>query len=169
MPTIAVLPFPMQHQEADYWCWSAVAVSVDAFRRDGGQTPWAQCTLVNDQLHQTTCCINHDSDECDRPHRLSDALLRLGRLRGAVLNGSLNGASVRLEIDQGRPVGVRIQWFGGEAGHFVLIIGYDDSEAARPQYIIADPFYVQSTVPVAEFPSGYQTQGGNWTHSYLVA
>jgi hypothetical protein len=80
----------------------------------------------------------------------------------------IDHALIEQELTNGRPVGLRIQWSGTTEGHFVLVIGYDDSDPAEILYVIADPFYGRSTVTANVFPAGYQTAGGDWTHSYLV-
>lgn len=102
---------------------------------------------------------------CDQPWYLNRALARVNHL--GVLTSARPSNSVLLsEIQQGRPVGLRIQWNGTNSGHFVMVTGYDDTNPALITLDIDDPFYGHSTVDASQFPGTYQTTGGQWTHTY---
>src|SRR5262245_50136888 len=114
------LSFAMQHQQQTQWCWAAVSTSVSLYY-DPSST-WTQCTVVNAELGQTTCCNNGSSAACNQPWYLDLALTRTGNLT-AVTGGTTTFAGIRSEIDAGRLLGVRIGWSGG-GGHFVVLEGY---------------------------------------------
>jgi hypothetical protein len=160
------LPFGMQTQEQQNWCWSAVSVSADAFF--SAPTPWTQCLLVNDQFQRNDCCGNGSSTPCDQPWFLERALSRVNRLRDGPASGRPTDVAVFQEIDAGRPVGLRIRWTGSNLGHFVLVTGYDDTDPSSIRFEIDDPYYGHSTVDAATFPSNYQSGGGSWSHTYLI-
>ncbi len=79
----------------------------------------------------------------------------------AVTSGKGALANVKTEIDQCRPFCLRIAWNGG-GGHFVTVYGY-----SRKLIDIGDPWYGNSVVTYASFPSTYQG-GGTWTDSYTT-
>jgi len=158
-----ILAFPMQDQFQNNWCRSAVSVSVDDFF--GSPTTWTQCQMANRELAQNSCCLNGISFACDQPWYLDRALVRVGRL-STVYGGRPNNARLFSEIDQRRPVALRIQWNGTSNGHFVAVTGYDDSNPGNPMLEIDDPFYGHSTLEAASFPASYQSLGGAWTHTY---
>ena len=68
----------VEHQTQTQWCWAAVSNSVSHFY-DAGST-WTQCTIVNAELGQSTCCSNGSSSACNKPWYLDKALTRVGCL-----------------------------------------------------------------------------------------
>jgi len=162
------LPFLMQTQQASQWCWSAVSVSVDDFQAP--PTQWTQCLLVNDMLARQDCCGSSPGFGCDTQNTLSAALTRVGRLSPPHHSQQLADATIIGEIDAGKPVCIRIEWQDAfHTGHFVAIIGYDDSDPANLQWKVSDPFHGLSTVDANTFPSLYKVIGASWTHTYLIA
>ena len=156
------LAFSMQAQLQTQWCWAACSASVSLFY-DSAST-WTQCTIVNAELGQTTCCQNGSTAQCNQPWYLDRALTRTGNL-ASWSGGTATIAQIRSEIGAGRPVGARIGWSNG-GGHFVMIAGY---RACDPdEYIdVRDPIYGSSDIPLATFTSSYQTTG-SWTHTYYT-
>jgi hypothetical protein len=152
------LPFTMQHQQQDQWCWSAVATSVKRFFTPA--TPWTQCILVNQALGEDTCCIDGSTDQCNQPWHLDRALQIVASFRAAIL-GKSPLATVQAEVNACRPLGIRIGWNGG-GGHVVATFGY-----AGTDIYIGDPWYGDSVVDYAQFPASYQG-GGTWTNSYFT-
>ncbi|HEX8456083.1 MAG TPA: hypothetical protein VF656_02080 [Pyrinomonadaceae bacterium] len=66
LPGVGItLPFVMQTQKREEWCWAAVSVSVAKFYNS--QSPWRQCQLVNNQLGLANCCPSGGPAECDQP------------------------------------------------------------------------------------------------------
>ena len=156
------LSFTMQHQQQTQWCWAAVSTSVSVYY-DASST-WTQCTVVNAELGQTTCCSSGSSAACNQPWYLDLALMRTGNLT-VVSNGTTAFASIRTEIDAGRPLGVRIGWSGG-GGHFVVIEGYKPDPGSE-RVAVEDPWYGASDLALTAFTSSYQGTG-SWTHSYTT-
>ena len=156
------LCFTMQHQEQTQWCWSATATSVALYYN--AASAWTQCTLVNAELGRSDCCTNPSSGDCNRPWTLSTALARVGHL-ASVFVTSTSFADVRGELDNGRPLGVRIGWSGG-GGHFNVIGCYTWNALLGLQSVqIEDPWYGTSVWDYDTFRTAYQGTG-SWTHSY---
>ena len=70
---------------------------------------------------------------------------------------------VTQEINNNRPLCVRIGWSGG-GGHFVAIDGYNKG---LDMVAVDDPWYGASDVDLSVFQTSYQGSG-SWTHSYRV-
>jgi hypothetical protein len=155
------LTFAMQTQLQSQWCWAAHSTSVSHFY-DGAST-WTQCSVVNAELGQTTCCQDGSTAQCNQPWYLDLALTRTGNL-ASWSGGTATMAQIQTEILNGRPVGARIGWSGG-GGHFVVIAGYRCD--AVGYFEIRDPFYGSSDVAVATFTTSYQGSG-SWTHTYYT-
>jgi hypothetical protein len=159
----------VEAQQQTQWCWAAVANSVSHFY-DAAST-WTQCTIVNAELGQTTCCTNGSSSSCNKPWYLDKALTRVGCFL-SIASGTLSFATIKTLINSGRPPCARQGWSGG-GGHFMaivcsfegllgLIVG-GGSTAKRLR--ISDPWYGDSVIDYDVFVSGYQGSG-TWTHSY---
>ena len=72
---------------------------------------------------------------------------------------------LRTELDNGRPLGVRIGWSGG-GGHFNVVSCYTWNLLRRGRTIqIEDPWYGTSVWDYDTFRTAYQGSG-SWTHSY---
>jgi Papain-like cysteine protease AvrRpt2 len=156
------LCFTMQHQQQTQWCWSATATSVAHYYN--GASTWTQCSLVNAELGRTDCCTAPSSANCNQPWTLNTVLTRVGHL-ASFTGGSTSFADVRNEIDNGRPLGVRIGWSGG-GGHFNVLSCYTWRRLFRLQSIqVEDPWYGTSVWNYATFRTAYQGTG-SWTHSY---
>jgi Papain-like cysteine protease AvrRpt2 len=150
----------MQHQEQTNWCWAATAASVSAFFNPS--TTWTQCKIVNAELGRTGCCTNGSSSYCNISWYLDRALTRTGNFV-SMSWGTGTMSDVKNEIDNNRPLGVRIGWSGG-GGHFVALDGYSQT---FNMVAVDDPWYGASDVDLAVFQTSYQGSG-SWTHSYRV-
>lgn len=162
------LPFAMQSQQQTEWCWAAVAASVAGYFGSAGPSGglWQQCDVVNSELAQSTCCVNGASAACNNPWYLDRALSLVGHLAGSPTPGAIPFANVQGEVDNNRPVGVRIGWYGG-GGHFVVLSGYDDNGGA--QFVdVDDPWYGPSVADYSVFATAYQS-AGSWTDTYLIS
>ncbi len=150
--------FTMQQQQQTQWCWAAVSTSINLYYHPAsGQT---QCAVANVAMNQTTCCQNGGSAQCNQPWFLDQALQLVNNLN-AWSPGKAALATVKAEIDACRPFCLRIAWKGG-GGHFVVVRGY--SWAGMN---IADPWYGNSVMNYATFPSYYHG-GGTWTDNYTT-
>jgi hypothetical protein len=148
----------MQPQQHSQWCWAANSVSVNLYYHPAsGQT---QCAVANVAMGQTTCCADGGTPQCNQPWFLDQALQIVGNLN-AWSSGKAALATIKAEINQCRPFCLRIGWNGG-GGHFVTVYGYGFNRLN-----IGDPFYGNSVVVYATFPSTYQG-GGTWTDNYTT-
>lgn len=156
------LCFTMQHQEQTQWCWSAVATSVAHYYNSA--STWTQCTLVNAELGRTDCCTSPSSGNCNKPWYLQNVLTRVGHL-ASVSGGATSFADVCTEIDNGRPLGVRIGWSGG-GGHFNILACYTRNPLFVLQSVqVEDPWYGTSVWDYDTFRTAYQGTG-SWTDSF---
>jgi hypothetical protein len=157
------LCFEMQHQQQTQWCWTATATSVAHYYN--GASPWTQCSLVNAELGRSDCCTNPSSSNCNTPWTLNTVLTRVGHI-ASFTGSSTSFADLRTEIDNGRPLGVRIGWSGG-GGHFNILSCYTWHPLLRllRSVQVEDPWYGTSVWDYDTFRTAYQGSG-SWTHSY---
>jgi hypothetical protein len=159
----------VEHQQQTQWCWAAVSNSVSHFYN--AASTWSQCTIVNAELAQTTCCTNGSSAACNQSWFLERALTRVGCLL-SMASGTLTFATIKSLINSGRPPCARQGWSGG-GGHFMAIVCYFEgllgllggAGSTAKRLRISDPWYGDSVVDYDVFVSGYQGTG-SWTHSY---
>jgi hypothetical protein len=156
------LPFTMQRQAEDQWCWSAVTVSVSVFYLPSSS--WTQCSLVCAELGNSTCCTDGSIPACNQPWTLDAALLRTNNLLQWAA-GTAPAATIQTELGASRPICCRIGWNGG-GGHFVAISGYQN-DGTDEEVTVEDPFFGQSQVNLATFTTAYQNDGV-WTHTYYT-
>ncbi len=156
------LDFTMQHQQQTQWCWAATSVSVRLFYRPF--SGWTQCRMANAEKGQTTCCTTGSSPACNQPHVLDAPLDRVDCL-DRMQAGTVGYATIRAEINAGRPLAWRIGWSGG-GGHFAVIEGY---RINRGQWVaIDDPWYGASDVALTTLTGGTYQGTGTWTHTYFT-
>ena len=156
------MPFTIQPQEQDLWCWAAVAASIDDYFAPGASK--TQSDVANDVLRRTDCTAENRA--CNMLATLQDALQKVKRLNGFVTR-PLTFKEVQEQIDNKLPVCVRIGWFEG-GGHFVVISGYSISESGTEMVTIRDPWYIDSVLTFEEFGSAYLLGEGSWTDSFRV-
>ena len=163
------LGFSMQLQQQTEWCWAAVAASIAAYFNSSGPSggPWRQCEVANTVRKQTTCCQNGSSANCNHDDYLDSALTAVKHLAGPVNPSTISYADISQEVDNNRPVAVRIGWYG-DGGHFVVLGGYDDSGGAQI-VDVEDPRYGPSTYDYTQFCTAYQSGTGKWTDTYPIA
>lgn len=162
IPRWVRIPFSMQHQLQTNWCWSATSVSVAHYY--ASTSSWTQCEMANRELGQTTCCTNGSGSQCNQGHVL-DAPLRRANVLDHMTGGTVAYATVRGEIDAGRPLPIRIGWAGG-GGHFVALDGY---RTLGDEWVaIGDPWYGDSDVALASLTGGTYQGSGGWTHTYFT-
>ena len=155
------LCFTMQHQEQTQWCWAATSNSVAHYYNAG--STWTQCGVVNAEFGRSDCCSVPATNDCNQPWTLGTALTRVGHLASMVA-ASTSFADLRTELDNGRPLGVRIGWSGG-GGHFNVVGCYASNVLGLQSIEIEDPWYGTSVWDYDTFRTAYQGTG-SWTHSY---
>lgn len=163
-PGLGQIPFFMQVQLHDNWCWAATAVSVSVFFNSASK--WTQCLIANNTLSLASgvdCCNDGSHPDCDRPWYLDRALSSTSNLND-VRSGSVGFAEIVTVIGDWKPLGVRVGWIGG-GGHFIIIRGWTKTSAGDEFVHVSDPFYGSSTVLYVDFVGRYRSLG-TWTHTY---
>ncbi|HEX4166623.1 MAG TPA: papain-like cysteine protease family protein [Bryobacteraceae bacterium] len=163
--------FTIETQKELNWCWAAVATTVGLYYESTKQLQ--QCQVAQTVTGIANCCSGEAA--CDQFGALDVALTAVNSILPATLNNQirpgkvLKFAAVQAEIDAGRPVGVRIQWYGEDpnAGHFVIISGYAIEASGEKWVDVSDPYYEDSTVPYDQFVSAY-LEAGSWSDTYLI-
>jgi hypothetical protein len=153
------MPFEIETQKQDQWCWAAVSVSIEKYFE--GENALSQCEMAHRVLGPNCCAA---PVPCNTAARLQIALGEIHKLR-QTLTRTLSFEETKEEIGKGFPVGVRIGWFGG-GGHFVVICGYRDPAGAE-LLSIADPWFVDSIQDFHVFSSNYLGLG-QWTDTFLI-
>jgi hypothetical protein len=157
------LDFRMQHQRHSNWCWAAVSASVALFYQPAGK--WTQCAVANNGLDRKDCCRKGVGGKCNVIGHLQNALTVVGHATTPpFVVGAVGFDRAQAEIDRGRPLGVRTEWAGSEAGHFVTIVGY---HRAVELLTVDDPLYGRTHVDYRTFCIDYRGSG-TWTHSYYT-
>jgi len=113
------------------------------------------------------CCANPDSDACDQPAPLQDALDAIQRLDGKPFVGVLPFEDIQKKINSGFPICVRIAWGEGGGAHFVAIDGCGTSPAGDQLVHVQDPFFGASTLTLENLVNSYQGSG-QWTAAFLL-
>jgi hypothetical protein len=158
--------FDVETQKGLNWCWAAVSVSVDHYF---SPSEWDQCKLAQDVLQVAGgCCGNPLPADCDQGTGLQNGLSKVGRLQETLAGHRLLPDEVRGHIDDCVPVCCRIGWFNETKGHAVVIYGYSIDSAGVLWLEIADPLYLNSTMPYSQFANSY-LDVGSWTDTFLVS
>jgi hypothetical protein len=157
------LTFVMQPQETPDWCWSAVGTSVGLFYRTGN---WTQSDTVNHILGRTDCGVNPKPRACLKGNRL-DRSLTYTKSLNRYFETTIDSVKIKQQIDEGRPVCVRVAWRGGGA-HFLAITAYIVPPiAANFRIRLQDSIYGTIFMLLTDFPASYHG-GGTWSHTYLT-
>jgi hypothetical protein len=136
----ARLSLEVQPQQGDLLCWAAVAASVSTFFNP--QSVWTQCAVASRVLNVPGCC--QSVAPCNQDSFLESAFQVTANL-AAPPSFRLTFPQIKGEIDQQRPIGIRIA-FGISVGHFVVLSGYDDTDAGQETVMLSDPAGVDNTV-----------------------
>jgi Papain-like cysteine protease AvrRpt2 len=161
--------FKIETQKELNWCWAAVATTVVRYYEPSNTLE--QCKLAEKLTGVPNCCSSNKA--CDFNEYLDDALAAANSsltkgLNNQTLPGkALKFEAIKAEIDAGRPIGVGIQWYGENSGHFVIINGYAVEASGEKWVDISDPYYEDSTVPYDQFVSAY-LEAGKWSDTYLI-
>jgi hypothetical protein len=163
------MPFELEQQRADQWCWAAVTLAVERYFSPASTL--SQCQIAETVLDGVNQCCSNPSG-CNRPQKLQDALDRFSRLK-VILEDALPFDMVQREIDARRPICVRIGWPGGKTGHFVIIRGYRLLESGEQLVDVVDSLYDDAMIFYDDLKLAYQNAevpggGGQWTATFLV-
>lgn len=159
------MPFPMEQQKENYWCWNAVSVSLNNYF-----TPAAP--LTQDEFAPEA--LDVPLAEADQPFYLSIALTKLKLLNGAPIAGFMTFSEIQAQLEANLPVCVKIAW--NEGGfHYLVITGYAVSPGGDPQVYISDPILMDSNVTVWDYNAfvfayspSYTVAEGTWVDTLLV-
>ncbi len=159
-------PIPVETQQAQYWCWLAVAVAVD--RNRGGEISQGQ--LANAIFGESTCCTDPHSIECDREGSVKDALIELGRHRATIALGedAPDRSALIAELESDRPPVAQID-FGFEENHVVLLAGYGIDSVGNELVSVGDPSEGWNAVDVVWDLADRYRGGVAWTHVCLTS
>ena len=147
-------------QQLERWCWAAIACGIGKYYEKGS---WTQAQIASKVLGID--CERFEQDEtikqeADTVTRL-DKALKVAGCYSHWSPGKPQFDRVKFEINQGRPLAARIEWFTGSA-HYAVIHGYDESSAS---VLVADPMHGSSEHPLEHFPARYLL-GGAWTETF---
>jgi hypothetical protein len=150
----------VEHQEQTKWCWAAVSSSVARFY-EGDSSDWTQCKIAS-TVTGADCCASPDSAKCNVEADLGDALEAVHHFHSPSINQPIPMDSVISEINNDRPVCVRIVWPAGN-GHYVIIVGYCSPQTLQ----IEDPSGSSiESLDYEQLAKNYQLNGGQWTDTY---
>jgi hypothetical protein len=155
------LNFVMSHQQEQNWCWAAVALTITRYYNT--TSIWiSQCQIASSGLGFICCQVGQNCKDCDVPWRL-DSALNVTNNFNTWAPGQASISQIAVEIDGGKPLGVRIGWPDG-TGHFCCITGY--WEVGGETWLhIEDPCYKHTCLSYSHFRSHYHCDG-TWTDSY---
>jgi hypothetical protein len=170
-------PFTMQPQQETYWCWAAVAVSINDFLNPPGLAAgFTQSTLATQLLEQQgitapDCSETPGSTVCNQPQRLDVALTITGNLRqdGALSKQHLTFDCIQDWMNAQLPVGARIKWRGVGA-HFIALSGCKVMSSGQRMVLVQDPNTSPTCLGFIDYDTvveDYQ-QAGYWDDTYLV-
>ncbi|MEP1354229.1 MAG: papain-like cysteine protease family protein [Tateyamaria sp.] len=173
------LTVPVQQREN--WCWAATTVGVNHFYDP--QSGRTQCDVVNRRLGRDDCCVSNNGPlpaACNAQSGLTLPLYEACHHRVTYAN-QLSFTEVVAEIENDRPVCVRVVWYQGLGdGHFLVITGYIKGESGEiADVMVEDSYHGPSIHTFEAFQRFYRTtvqtpegqelpQDGRWTHSYCT-
>ena len=169
-PANSLLPFAMEPQQQNNWCWAAVAVSVNNFLDPRTPPTWSQGRLAADLLKNPSCSLTPPATACNVPEDLQGALGITGNLRrnGYMTETHLAFDSICNWVNSHLPVGARIKWRGPGA-HFIALDGYRVTSSGRRMVHVQDPDATTSPgfIDYEELVENYRNDG-SWVDTYLV-
>lgn len=178
-----VLPFYLEEQEMDNWCWAATSLSVAKYYNASYQD--TQCQLVTRVFQDPLASRYYPGDgpkkpltkdqSCCNDKNLGNytyyitAVAEKLNLRESWSKSMLTITQILEKLMGGQPIIVRIGWDGG-GGHFVVLSGQysDKSDKGEVQdwVVINDPWSGMSFMRMAgdSFSTKYHGSG-TWTHT----
>lgn len=166
------MPFVIDHQMQDQWCWAAVALSICRFFKD--QRWQQQCDVVNEIFGpirgDTDCCTDGASSTCNMPWALDIVLNTAGHLLQPV-RGIVTFDEVKQQVlVQKRPFAARIMLADLMTAHFVVVIGCDEAGDGRQWVKVADPGGSTGNTNTIEYSAllNDYMPGASWDQSYFT-
>ncbi|WP_166437185.1 papain-like cysteine protease family protein [Niastella caeni] len=163
------LPVSVPEQLKSRWCWAAIASALATYYQtmNISQVEIAD-SLLSDNLSSDPVAgngryANEELLERNVNFKLDVALKYVNCFSHWTI-GKPIFERVQFEINQGRPLGVRLEWFKGGA-HYILVNGYCDQEKS---IMIEDPLHGKSIQVYDQFPDTYRESGAVWTESFFT-
>jgi hypothetical protein len=130
-----VLEVPLDVQQADHWCWAAVASGVAGYFHQYLRAA-SQCEVATRLTNRTVlCCVEPTPAACLFSASLEAAFRAVGLVNARTVLPLPFGTLADQVIAREYPVGIRLVG-PGVAGHFVLVVGCDD---VTGDVVVADP------------------------------
>jgi hypothetical protein len=162
---LTALSIPGQLNE--YWCWAAVTEGIWKFFQAARAQP--QCQIAERVLRKASgeCCDAKTNGACNLPFYLDRALAAANCFR-VLVDLDVTFSAIVQEINDERPIGVRIDW-GNGTGHFVVVSGWSVTAAGVEVLTVQDPWGPStSIIPRSVLRSSYGAGEGSWTHSFYT-
>ena len=156
-----VLDLIMQSQLLGQWCWAAIAVSLGRYYSNQN---WRQHEIATGVLGFNCSRFQEESDiaaVCNQYAMLNEALQFVG-CYSHWSPGHRSFERIQAEIDAGRPICLRLEWYSG-GSHYLLVAGY---YAATHEIYLEDPQHGPSVQKFALFPHTYRMSGGVWRGTF---
>jgi Peptidase_C39 like family len=124
--TAKVLDFKGEWQEQTQWCWAAACASISSYYAGRGRgEKYKQCEIVQHVMNISSCDCCREPGRCNVQGSM-DVGMKFIRHYVERTDEAARLEVIKAEIDNQRPVGVRVQLGTGEE-HIVVIVGYDHS------------------------------------------
>lgn len=156
------LPIKIKKQKKSRWCWAAITSAVAAYYKVG---KFSQKYIVDSLLNDFDENLDKYTPEEILDKNINfklDVALKYIKCFSYWTIGKPSFERIQFEINQGRPFGVRLEWFKGGA-HFILIHGYNTKHKTL---FILDSIHGRSVVKHDDFPNLYRESGAVWTETF---
>ena len=145
-------------------CWAATAASTVNYL--DGKRSLKKCEVAQDRLpHPAAVDCSATLDQCDVEGSVSQSLNKRRRFRRMDL-GKPPIQTIKHEIDNDKPVCVRIEWLSTGVGHFVAITGYSGNPGSE-KIQVKDQLFTDRSLDFDSFPADYEA-GADWTHTIFT-
>mgnify|MGYP001799770388 CR=1 FL=1 len=151
-----LLEMEVPQQEMSNWCWAALSVGLSSYYH---QEVLSQEYIVHQLLEVPE--KGSTPDDYNKEYRLDFAFQFVNVFSHWSL-GKPSFDRIKVEINQGRPIGVRIQWYKGGA-HYVLLTGYKDEDRSVK---IEDPMRGKFYMKMDDFPKEFRNGGAVWAETF---
>jgi hypothetical protein len=159
------LPIHVKKQLKSRWCWVAIACAVGEY--------YQTCNLRQKDLVRI---LLKDIDNKESQYSKGEIKERNINFKLDIALKFVNGFShwtigkpsferIQFEINQGRPVCIRLEWFKGGA-HYVLVRGYNSEQET---IFIEDSLHGSGIESFKNFPDKYCKSGAVWTETFWTS
>lgn len=156
------LEIQLEQQLRSRWCWVSLASAIARYYK----TMQVEQARLADELVKIT---DTEYEIYSPEERLQknvnfklDVALKHVRCFSHWSTGKPNFERVKFEINQGRPLCVRLEWRKGGA-HYIMIKGYGCENGT---VLIDDPLHGTCRMSFNDFPEKYMVSGAVWTETY---